>query len=111
MVLRLEKEAMAWAIHWLQPVGFVFANLALRLPGGPSTTHFIHIIFVILPMTRNFPQGLFVNIGCEDFAEAILAVLRAQKGYKLVDYMGAIREKKGRSWSVGRWREEFLSCG
>ena len=100
MVLRLEQQAMAWAVHGLQAVRLVLAEFALCLAGRTAAGHLVHIIFVVLPVAGDFPQGAFVDGRSQDFAEAVLQVLGAEEGDELVDDVGAIGEEERRAGAI-----------
>jgi hypothetical protein len=67
-----------------------------------------HIIFVVLPVARSFPEGRIVHVGGADFLEAASVVFLADKGLEGVVNSHPVWEEKATSWGQLMEEEEFL---
>lgn len=101
VVLRLEQQAVAWAVHGLQTVRLILAEFTLGFTGRTPAGHLVHVILVVLPVAGDFPQRAFVDGRGQDFAEAVLQVLGSEEGDELVDDVSTIGEEERRAGTVG----------
>ncbi|KND91082.1 hypothetical protein TOPH_04261 [Tolypocladium ophioglossoides CBS 100239] len=116
--LGLEDEAVSWTIHGLESVFAVALLFRCVLPAAASlrlcisflgiSRHRIHVIGVVLQVTRLCPQRLLVDYRRNDFLKAIANVLLAQKVNEPVEYPRAVRQEYRRAGAVDGRDEEFL---
>lgn len=72
------------------------------------SSHSVHVIRVILQVSRFRPQRLFVDGRGDDFLEAIPNVLFPEKVDESVEYPCTVREEYRRAGAVNRADEQFL---
>lgn len=91
----IKHDAMAGAVHWLQSP-FTLFNVQLE-----------HVIPVVSPVARGFPDAYIIHVGRLNFKVTSFPILGAQQFLQRIENLGTVRKKE---WTPRRYvvKEEEL---
>ena len=98
--LIFEDQAMAWAVHGLQPLSLYFISILLF--------HQVKVVSIVSIMAWNFPEVDVSHVRCYHLLVSSQSILVPQKFCQLVMNLGAVGQEERASWRVLRKEKQVL---